>query len=448
MNKLNICNNIHLLQLTDEQTRGDTQAYFKSNVKGDFVLISEVTTVTDLYYKVFSEKTLTYDGLVISVIEPNETLKQFLICLSLQAPSLPVYILGRSPLDFYDFNSHQNQLTIHSLPKGDIGLFQLHKLVAKHAMDTTKIKKNCVSIPTSSRERQIEDDLSWIQKRYELLLNEAGEGIVGLDSEGRITFANPTAGQIFGTPHSSLINQKLTDFTLDSPLKDGSTADTFTKDRRRVGRGLINKANNELLYVEYTQSFVGNNSEDETVSIMIIEDISERIKFEAKLRKLAHEDVLTGLYNRYYFEKSLKKELTNRRIPEPELAVALIDLDNFKNINDLYGHNIGDKLLIQFSKRLREHVRRSDLVARLGGDEFIILLKNTTTDKAQEITEKININLRSPFIIDGKTLQISASIGITEAKPNDNIEDILARADHAMYSIKYNGKDGTATAPT
>ncbi len=172
-------------------------------------------------------------------------------------------------------------------------------------------------------------------------------------------------------------------------------------------------------------------------------DITERKKTEDKIKELAFFDPLTGLSNRFSLQERLKQALSLAERNEKQLAVMLIDLDNFKTINDTLGHSAGDQLLIQVSKLLSASVRQSDLVARLGGDEFVVVLPDidSPTDAAN-VADKILIAMSAAYPIGGQELFTSPSIGIC-LYPDDATlsEELIKKADVAMYHAKSNGKN-------
>ncbi|HJW25961.1 MAG TPA: EAL domain-containing protein [Rhodocyclaceae bacterium] len=176
--------------------------------------------------------------------------------------------------------------------------------------------------------------------------------------------------------------------------------------------------------------------------IGISEDITDRKAAEDKIRYLAHHDALTGLPNRFRLYEQMEQGLSFARQCEKSLAVLLIDLDNFKSINDTLGHQVGDQLLIQVAKRLQRSVRESDIVARLGGDEFVVILSGIekATDVA-EIARKIVAHVAAPYGLAGQELRTSPSVGIC-LYPNDatEISELIKNADIAMYRAKAAGR--------
>ena len=171
-------------------------------------------------------------------------------------------------------------------------------------------------------------------------------------------------------------------------------------------------------------------------------DITERKKAEEKIAALAFFDSLTGLPNRYSLHERLAQSLGLAGRNEKQLALMLIDLDNFKTINDTLGHQVGDQLLMQVAQRLTGSVRQSDLVARLGGDEFVVVLPDIDSPAdAAHVADKILSAVSEPYLIEGQELRSSPSIGIC-LYPDDASEaqDLIKKADAAMYHAKARGK--------
>ena len=166
-------------------------------------------------------------------------------------------------------------------------------------------------------------------------------------------------------------------------------------------------------------------------------DITDRKKAEHELERQALHDPLTSLPNRSLFLDRLEQGLrTARRIATP-LALLVMDLDRFKEINDTFGHRAGDLLINQVAERIRSDLRETDTVARLGGDEFAILLPGADQDGAWRVAQKIITALQRPFEIEGDAHEISVSIGMAiSPQHGEDVETLLRRADIAMYAAK------------
>jgi len=173
-------------------------------------------------------------------------------------------------------------------------------------------------------------------------------------------------------------------------------------------------------------------------------DMTKEKQYEEQLALLANHDPLTGLANRH----ALIQHFETLKMAGG-LCVAFIDLDDFKNVNDTFGHRSGDELLMQLSQRLREACPPGTVVGRLGGDEFVLLLPFSLTDMQVNSAARDCLQAAlTPFELDNGTANVGASIGIEQALPQDDFVSALTRADQAMYQIKHAGKNGAALGAT
>jgi two-component system cell cycle response regulator len=159
--------------------------------------------------------------------------------------------------------------------------------------------------------------------------------------------------------------------------------------------------------------------------------------------QMAFRDPLTGIFNRRYFDNQMQLELKRiERFPAP-ISLAFIDIDRFKNINDSYGHSIGDLVLQAMAHTLQENVRSTDLVARFGGEEFVIIFPNTTGQQAAELIQSIlNIIRRSPVTEhEGQAYNITFSAGIAQWQPGIDVQKWIQAADETMYKAKVQGRN-------
>jgi diguanylate cyclase (GGDEF)-like protein len=163
-----------------------------------------------------------------------------------------------------------------------------------------------------------------------------------------------------------------------------------------------------------------------------------------RLRHLAGHDALTGVANRAEFRDRLAHALA---IGEEDLAVAFCDLDDFKPINDNYGHRVGDVVLVEMATRLRACLRAGDELARIGGDEFTVLLRNVPdAAAARHVADRLLVAARDPFEVEGDQAKIGLSVGIALSEPGMNADALLERADEALYAVKRAGGAGAHIA--
>ena len=197
------------------------------------------------------------------------------------------------------------------------------------------------------------------------------------------------------------------------------------------------------VWVLQSASLVRDADGNPSQVIFQIQDISDRKRAEELIRHAAFHDALTGLPNRTLFADRLSMALERaKRTSNYLFAVIFVDLDRFKIVNDSLGHDMGDKLLIDLSRRLENCLREVDTVARLGGDEFAVLLDGISSeDDATEIAGRIQNALKDPFDLEGQEFFTTASMGIAYSKDGyERPEDLLRDADTAMYKAKANGK--------
>jgi len=176
-------------------------------------------------------------------------------------------------------------------------------------------------------------------------------------------------------------------------------------------------------------------------TIHLEKEIKQKETLAKQLEKIAKFDILTGLANRYTFLNELKILQEESKLLNKSFTILFIDLDGFKLINDTYGHEIGDKLLQIIAQRIKSSVREEDIVSRLGGDEFTVILKNLKNRQViEKITKEIINEIKKPIYIDNLTVFVGSSIGIYTYSPDDSTQDILSKADIAMYEAKNKGK--------
>jgi diguanylate cyclase (GGDEF)-like protein/PAS domain S-box-containing protein len=187
----------------------------------------------------------------------------------------------------------------------------------------------------------------------------------------------------------------------------------------------------------YNSALLSDNSGELTM-LSLVEDITELVEAEERIRHLAHHDPLTGLPNRLLLQDRLEQALARARRARTDVAVMLVDLDDFKTVNDTLGHLSGDELIRRVAQRLRGLVRESDTVARLGGDEFAIVQTDLREPAgAALLARKAIAALRQPFDLEGRRASVGASIGIA-LFPQDGsaLEPLLRHADVALYRAK------------
>ena len=298
-----------------------------------------------------------------------------------------------------------------------------------------------------------------------VLLDTLDEGIVACDAHGRLTIFNPAARRLHGLePDVEPIGRVPSSRMLRHP--DGSPIDP-EENPLLLAMGGKRLHNVEVLLVphEGDQRKVSVNGQalvDEDGwklgAVVAMHDVTEQKRNEERLADLAHHDPLTGLANRTLLATRMREAVEglvaltdvgpgggvvpvgSRTLPEhPGIAVYLLDLDDFKNVNDEFGHDVGDDLLIAVAGRLLAIVRPSDTVARLGGDEFVVVCQiESGEEEMLRISHRISSALARPYRIDGRTLVAEASVGgVFVDDPDTDPSKLLSLADDAMYGIKW-----------
>ncbi|HWL04225.1 MAG TPA: EAL domain-containing protein [Xanthobacteraceae bacterium] len=268
--------------------------------------------------------------------------------------------------------------------------------------------------------------------------------ISATDREGRLLFANDYHGQITGYDAALHIGEDI-----ESLLGAETGARSKALDRLVIqNQKAIHSFEEELTdrtgakrFFQTTKSPL-KNAENEIVGVVTSSlDISERKSAEKHLRFLAHHDALTGLPNRTYLTERMSQEIARARRGDRRFALHIIDLDNFKSVNDLMGHSCGDAFLVAVAKRLNTLKRAGYVVARLGGDEFAILQTGLRDSASAAVcAEEIAGVLKAVFDVDGRPTVTSASVGIAiHPADGEDIEDLVRHADLAMYKAKSEG---------
>jgi len=270
------------------------------------------------------------------------------------------------------------------------------------------------------------------------------EAIYITDSSGRFISSNKAFTDITGYEENEVLG-KYTNI-LNSGKHDSQFFQQMWESMKTTGqwKGEIwdRRKNGELFPCMLTVSSIRDNKNEIINFIAIMHDISERKQYEEKIKYQANHDPLTDLPNRSLLEDRLEQAIFRAERKKEIVAVILMDLDNFKKINDSLGHNIGDQLLKEVAERLKQNVRATDTVARFGGDEFVIILEDLkdTTD-ALNISENLFDKFEQPFNIKGHELYTKLSAGIS-FYPNDSVHmsNLIKNADTTMYKAKAMGK--------
>lgn len=260
------------------------------------------------------------------------------------------------------------------------------------------------------------------------------------DDQGRYLGFNKAFERFVGRTREEMVGkpvEALWDAELAKIYKDADEA-LLAEGGAQVYEAQVKYADGTLHDVEYHKAVFHAQSEEITGIVGVMLDVTYRNQAEEKLRQMALHDELTGLANRAYLMPSLEQSLRRANRLGDELALIVLDLDGFKSINDEFGHAVGDDVLREVARRLRDSVRDSDTVARLGGDEFVIVIDNLhSRASVVRIVSTIINRLAEPIDIGAEQLQTGTSVGVAIGPIIDeDASTLLARADAAMYVAK------------
>jgi diguanylate cyclase (GGDEF)-like protein/PAS domain S-box-containing protein len=279
-------------------------------------------------------------------------------------------------------------------------------------------------------------------------------GVTVTDLEGNILYCNPAEAEMHLYPARELIGKNVREFA-PSDLWNPLTKTKITVMNRWKRESTNKRKDNSLFPVKLLSDVVKNNRGRPIGIVTTCEDITYYKKSEAKIVRLAYQDTLTGLPNRYLLKDRLTQAIESAKKYNRQMAILFLDLDAFKRINDMLGHDIGDKLLQQIAKRLLKYIRTSDTVARaegddirntvarLGGDEFTLLLSEIKhIQDVAKVAQRILDLFSKSFKVQGHEIFVSFSIGIAVFPNNgENTTSLLKNADAAMYNAKKNGRN-------
>jgi diguanylate cyclase (GGDEF)-like protein/PAS domain S-box-containing protein len=289
---------------------------------------------------------------------------------------------------------------------------------------------------------QTETNRRLLQKKYDYLSKYANDMIILTDADSDILEMNDTALQALGYFSSSLIGQPI---TILSPPSDCDQLKEHLNHLHREGAALfetyLQRCDGTAFPTEVSARAI--RFEGQSFSQFICRDITERKEAESKIQSLAYYDNVTSLPNRVLLNDRLDQAIHMATRSTKKVGLLFLDLDNFKNVNDSLGHQIGDNLLHSVGRRLLGCVREEDTVARIGGDEFMVLLPDLDRgEEARHVAEKIIATFARPFLLHDHQIYTTTSIGIS-LFPNDSkqVPDLIKFADSALYEAKSHGRN-------
>ncbi|HSW06551.1 sensor domain-containing protein [Aquabacterium sp.] len=296
--------------------------------------------------------------------------------------------------------------------------------------------------------RRIEDHLRLREREFRTLAENAGDNILRWDSEARMRYLNPAMARVLGRPVDELLG-----FTAPEVYPDGSFDAVYAAVLAVARSGEPSML--ELRFagpdssgeqVHQVRLFPERDDDGQVRSVLGVgRDISDSIRQRELIESLARTDPLTRLDNRQALRERAPGIFAGARRHHRRVGVMLLDLDQFKSVNDALGHSAGDALLVEVARRLRGCLRDDDLLVRLGGDEFVIVTPDIEgPDAIATVTTKVQEALAQPLTLAQREVQVTASIGVAlYPHDGDELDPLLAHADSAMYHAKRSGRART-----
>ncbi|HNX91892.1 MAG TPA: diguanylate cyclase [Syntrophomonas sp.] len=278
------------------------------------------------------------------------------------------------------------------------------------------------------------DFIEWPEMIQNAKFSESSEGIIILDSKNRLIDFNKAAQKVYSFLNLKIVGKDLVHFSQAKDLID----------HKEVLFEIAVPENGLKYYEIHFTELKGKNSV--LGSVYFMKDITQQKEMIQQLENLASYDSLTQIYNRRRFMEEAEKEVYRAARYDGSFALLMIDIDCFKEINDIYGHMAGDEVLKSIASGCRDRIRRTDIIGRFGGDEFSIILSGVDNDNASIIAEQIRENIENKEIsyLD-QILKATVSIGVATAATNNgkelDLNQIIKQADQALYNAKSHGRN-------
>lgn len=316
---------------------------------------------------------------------------------------------------------------------GSWGVFEATVMDAMHDPDL----RGAVARVRDVSDEVDQSEASADSERFQSLAEALPLGILSADARGYVVFSNHEAEQIFSMSAEGLMARGWEQGVMPDDLPELVAAT-----HRVISHFIPQEVTFRLSKAMFTRwahaKIVPLGKPGAATGwIAAVDDITDRRRAESQLAHIATHDALTQLPNRLLLEDRLRQAIGRLRRGTSTLAVAFLDLDSFKEVNDTYGHKGGDAVLVEVARRLVGAVRDVDTVARFAGDEFVIVCETIPDADCAEMLERVHHALSRPMEVQGSTIRMGASIGCTTtADPNISVDELLAMADQDMYRKK------------
>ncbi len=291
------------------------------------------------------------------------------------------------------------------------------------------------------RNSQLYEATVQLKEFNENIILTMGEAIVFEDKDGKFIFVNPAAEKLLGYSENELVGLHWTSIFPEDRHEE--IREEITKNNLRYYESeVLTKDQQRVPIIISARSLFHKGKFSGILATLI--DISQRVEVEEKLRQYAMTDSLTGIYNRRYFFEIASQEIERSKRYKHPLSVILFDIDRFKRVNDTHGHGTGDKVLRMICEECSKDLRENDIFARYGGEEFVILLPETSQEKAVYIANRMRKKIAElPFPVNGEHISITLSFGVASLQTVScfDLDEILLCADKALYAAKDQGRN-------
>ncbi|HNO32640.1 MAG TPA: diguanylate cyclase, partial [Anaerolineales bacterium] len=271
----------------------------------------------------------------------------------------------------------------------------------------------------------------------DVLIEKMSDGVLVVDDQHRIVDINPAAQNLLQLKED-MLGQTVEQAFWGWPSRDRETLISSK------GNTNIEIPGKSVTYLNAQTTPIFDHKERLIGRLIVFHDITRMKSIQNELHLLANRDSLTGVVNRRHFMELAKRELSRAKRYRRSLALILMDLDNFKKVNDTYGHQAGDQALLTLKKVCTKGTRTVDIFARLGGEEFVLMLPEIDQDLAASIAERLREALEKTVIRSGShRFKVTVSMGVTECglQKDDTLDAMLSRADKALYRAKESGRN-------
>jgi diguanylate cyclase (GGDEF)-like protein/PAS domain S-box-containing protein len=322
------------------------------------------------------------------------------------------------------------------------GTYRQFECVGQNLAEAAHIGGVVVTARDITARKNAEARLRAAEQRFRVAFDHAPLVVSILDLDGRIVDINPAGCAMLGRSRDDLLGTlaELSVHPEDREQAIERTTAQLDGASAPVEFRLLSVGGQTISVLSHASLVEGSGGEAPYI-ITLQTDISDRKHLEAELERRATHDELTGLQNRASLDQHLEHALL-RRATVP-VAAIFVDLDDFKSVNDTFGHDAGDKLLAHVADRIRQSLRAGDVAARVGGDEFVVACDVTGAQQAFDIGERLRLAIQDGFHYADRALGVTASVGIAVSRPGENAASLVRQADTATYVAKRAGKART-----